>query len=148
MNGDAMNTNTSITTAEIDRWRAGLLDTDRSRTVQEALRSNESLAAEAQFGARLAAGLAPLPQLAARRTQAKPARRLRWPRVMAAGFVTASLAIFTLASLPLLSSRTQTPLQPIMLNAQTADAVQHMDFYEWLATHPQAMQDARHANPA
>lgn len=143
-----MNTNTSITTAEIDRWRAGLLDAERSRVVQEALRSNESLAAEARFGARLAAGLAPLPQLAARRTQAKQARRLRWPRVMAAGFVTASLAVFTLAALPLLSSPTQTPLQPVMLNAQTADAVQHMDFYEWLAAHPQAMQDERHANPA
>jgi hypothetical protein len=143
-----MNTNTSITTAEIDRWRAGLLDAEQARVVQAAVQSNAALAAEAAFGARLSAGLAPLPQLAARRAQSMSARRLRWPRVMAAGFVTASLAVFTLAALPLLSSHTQTPLQPVMLNAQTADAVQHMDFYEWLAAHPQAMQDTHHVNPA
>ncbi|MDE2128844.1 MAG: hypothetical protein KGJ74_04155 [Betaproteobacteria bacterium] len=142
-----MNTNTTITAAEIDRWRAGMLDAEHAHRVQDAVQSNPALAEQARFGARVAAGLAPLPQLAARRMARKPARKLRWPRVMAAGLVTASLATFTLVALPLLTSHTQAPMQP-MLNAQTADAVQNMDFYEWLASHPQALQDVRHANPA
>lgn len=142
-----MNTDTTITAADIDRWRAGLLDAASARRVQEAVQSDHALTEHAQFGERVAAGLAPLPQLAARRMARKPARRLRWPRVMAAGLLTASLATFTLIALPLLSSHTATSMQP-MLSAQTADAVQNMDFYEWLASHPQALQDARHVNPA
>jgi len=142
-----MNTNTTITAADIDRLRAGLLDAEQARRVQNAVQSSATLAEQAQFGERVAAGLVPLPQLAARRMARKPVRRLRWPRVMAAGLVAASLATFTILALPLLSSHSTTPMQPI-LNAQTADAVQNIDFYEWLASHPQALQDTRHVNPA
>ena len=145
-----MNTDTSITTVELDRWRAGLLDAQQAHAVKQAMQSDAHLAAQAQFGTQVVAGLAVLPQLAARRRPAQ--RKLRWPRVMAAGFVSVTVAIFTISALPLLSSRAGMPAPPAQLNAQVnpqlADAVQNMDFYEWLAAHPQALQDVRHGNPA
>lgn len=145
-----MNTDTSITTVELDRWRAGLLDTQQAHAVRQAMQSDIHLAAQAQFGTQVVAALGALPQLAARRRPAH--RKLRWARVMAAGFVSVTVAIFTISAFPLLSSRNGMPVPPAQLNAQVnpqlADAVQNMDFYEWLAAHPQALQDVRHGHPA
>jgi hypothetical protein len=145
-----MNTDTSITTVELDRWRAGLLDAQQAHAVRQAMQSDIHLAERAQFGTQVVAGLAALPQLAARRRPAH--RKLRWPRVMAAGLVSVTVAVFTITVFPLLSSRTAMLVPPAQLNAQVnpqlADAVQNMDFYEWLAAHPQALQDVRHGNSA
>ncbi len=146
-----MNTDTSITTLDLDRWRAGMLDAQQARVVQQAMQSDLNLAAQAQFSSQVVGALTVLPQLAARRRPVER-RKLHWPRVVAAGFVTVTVTIFTIGALPLLSSRTGMPAGSAQLSAQVnpqlADAVQNMDFYEWLAAHPQALQDVRHGNPA
>lgn len=146
-----MNTDTTITTVDLDRWRAGMLDAQQAHAVQQALQSDLHLVAQAQFSSQVVAALTALPQLAARRRPVAQ-RKLRWPRIVAAGFVSVSVAFFIIGALPLLSSRTGMPVQPAQLSAQVnpqlADAVQNMDFYEWLAAHPQALQDVRHGNPA
>ena len=69
-------------------------------------------------------------------------RRVRWTRVVAAGMVTAGLAGLSFGILPALLR--STPAIPAAISAppaspQVADAVQNLDFYEWLASHPQAL---------
>ena len=59
--------------------------------------------------------------------------------------VSAGLAGLSFGLLPtLLQPRPQAPasLQQIQANPQLADAVQNLDFYEWLAAHPRALDSA------
>lgn len=126
--------------ATADRWRAGCLDATQARHFEQAMAADASLAGHARFGRDLAQGLQPLPRLAARRVT--PARRVRWARVLAAGMLTAGLAGVSFGLLPTLlrsapgsaSAAGAAPSSP-----QVADAVQNLDFYEWLASHPQAL---------
>lgn len=125
-----------ITVADVDLWRAGLPARRPGAEIEAAVRDDPRLGAAARFGADLAAGLHPLPELAARRRPA--VRRLRWGRVVGAGFVTASVA-FGALTLTLLAPVTP----PQALSPQMADAVQNQDFYAWLAAHPQAMENTQ-----
>ncbi len=120
-----------------DLWRAGLLDAEQARRFEQAMRADAALAEQARFGARTAQALVELPRLAARRAPRRAPRRARWARLAAAGALTASLAGVVALSFGVLPA--QQPAQQPALSAQTADAVQNMDFYEWLATHPQAV---------
>ncbi len=123
-----------------DRWRAGCLDAADARRFEQAMSADPALAAHARFGRELAQGLQGLPRLAARR--GARTRRVRWTRVVAAGMVTAGLAGLSFGILPALLR--STPAIPAAISAppaspQVADAVQNLDFYEWLASHPQAL---------
>ncbi len=126
--------------AMADRWRAGCLDGADARRFEQAMAADPVLAGHARFGRELAQGLQVLPRLAARR--GARTRRVRWTRVVAAGMVTAGLAGLSFGILPALLR--STPAIPAAISAppaspQVADAVQNLDFYEWLASHPQAL---------
>ncbi len=129
-----------------DRWRAGCLEPRQRQEFERAMAADPRLAEQARFGRRLAQSLQPLPRLAARADSRRaPARRVHWPRVLAAGMVSAGLAGLSFGLLPsLLQARRQAPssLQQIQANPQLADAVQNLDFYEWLAAHPRALDSA------
>ncbi|MDE1954965.1 MAG: hypothetical protein KGJ03_04540 [Betaproteobacteria bacterium] len=134
-----------------DRWRAGCLDATDAQRFEQAMAADARLAAHARFGRDLAQELQVLPRLAARR--AAPARRLRWARVVAAGMVTAGLAGLSFGILPtLLGSSPGAPAAGAAAapaTPQVADAVQNLDFYEWLASHPQALgTDSGHGGTA
>ncbi|OIQ89636.1 hypothetical protein GALL_284830 [mine drainage metagenome] len=121
-----------------DLWRAGLLDPGEARRFEQDMQFDSALAAQAGFGARTAQALNALPRLAARRVMRRAPRRARWARLAAAGAVSASLAgllVFGVGGLP--GEQLEPTAQP---SAQTADAVQNMEFYEWLATHPTSVE--------
>jgi hypothetical protein len=120
-----------------DRWRAGCLDAADARRFEQAMAADPALAGHARFGRELAQGLQVLPRLAARRG-ARSTRRVRWTRVVAAGMVTAGLAGLSFGILPALLRSTPAISAP-PASPQVADAVQNLDFYEWLASHPQAL---------
>ena len=142
-----------VPVADIDRWRAGLLDAGRAQAVERAVRADAVLADEAAFGARIAHGLAVhldahlRAHLAVQPQGHRAARRVRWPRLIGAGVATASLAVLTL-SLSMLVRAPVPPAVPGALSPQIADAVQNLDFYQWLAEHPQALEEVRHDGPA
>lgn len=131
-----------------DQWRAGCLDADQAKEFEQAMAADPGLAARAAYGARLARGLDPLPELARLRARrAVPPRRVRWPRVLGAGMAAAALAGLSFGLLPTLlrapaGNVPQTALNHIQASPQLADAVQNLDFYEWLAEHPGAVGQA------
>ncbi len=134
--------------AEADAWRAGCLDARQARAFEQAMAADPRLAHHAHYGRRLAQALEPLPELARRRAP-RPARtrQLRWPRVLGTGMAAAAFAALGFGLLPVLSQNAagtsqQTALQHARLNPQMADAVQNLDFYEWLAAHPNALPQA------
>ncbi len=99
-----------------------------------------------QFGQHLCDQLAPLPQLAARLPR-RHSRTVRWPRVFAAGMATASLALAVFISVPHLNANNG--IDPGSLSPQVADAVQNIEFYQWLSNHPQMLQQGlQNGNPA
>lgn len=134
-----MNTPKHLSTDELDRYRSGLMAADEAARCAAHLRGCPQCQTRAQFGARMAAALAPLPRLAARLPQ-RPARSLRWPRVFGAGMVTASLALAVAFTALHLGSSQAPEVLPGSVSPQIADAVQNMDFYQWLANHPQMLQ--------
>ena len=119
-----------------DLWRAGLLDAVEARRFEQDMRADPELARQARFGARTAQALSELPRLAARRATRRTPRRARWARLAVAGVLSAGLAGLVAVGLGVLPPSQQS--QAVPENAQTADAVQNMDFYEWLAAHPHA----------
>lgn len=141
---------------QADRWRAGLLDAQQAEQFERARACDPRLADEAAFGRELARSLQELPQLAARRApRTVRTRRVRWSRVLAAGMLTAGLAGLSVGLLPtLLQGPAAAPGGPTALSQlpaspQMADAVQNLDFYEWLAAHPQALDSGdSHGNGA
>lgn len=132
--------------ARADAWRAGCLDEPQARAFEQEMAADPGLARHAAFGKELAHSLQRLPELARRRTQrASRARRLRWPRVLGAGMAFAALAGLSFGLLPTLlgapdATGAHGSLQQIQATPQMADAVQNLDFYEWLASHPAALQ--------
>lgn len=132
--------------ARADAWRSGCLDEAQARAFERDMASEPELAREAAFGRELARSLQHLPELARRRApQASRARHLHWPRLLGAGMVAAAVAGLSFGLLPTLlgapgGTQHQAALQQIQANPQTADAVQNLDFYEWLASHPGALQ--------
>ena len=123
-----------------DLWRAGLLEPDEARRVEQDMPFDAALAEQAGFGARTAQALDELPRLAARRVLRRAPRRARWARLAAAGALSASLAGLLVFGVGGQSAGQLEPAaQP---SAQTADAVQNMAFYEWLAAHPQRADSA------
>lgn len=148
-----------VPVADIDRWRAGLLDAERARAVERAVRADTALAKEAAFGTRVAHSLAVhldahfQAHLRAQSGRHRAthghalARRVRWPRLIGAGVATASLAMLILTLAMLVRPPVQ-PAAPGALSPQIADAVQNLDFYQWLAEHPQALEEVRHDGPA
>ena len=123
-----------------DRWRAGCLDADESRRFEQAMAADPVLASHARYGRDLAQSLQGLGRLAARR--GAQGRRLRWGRVLATGMVAAGLAGLSFGLLPTLlhaSAGGTSARSAVQSSPQVADAVQNLDFYEWLASHPQAL---------
>ena len=128
-----------------DLWRAGCLDAAQAREFEAACAADPALAAQARYGRELARSLHELPRLAARRAARAAPRRLRWPRVLAAAGSVATLAGLGFGLLPHLLAASRGPAatlaaRPAAANPQLADAVQNLDFYEWLAAHPQSRQ--------
>ena len=126
--------------AMADRWRAGCLDAPESLRFEQAMAADPALANHARYGRELAQSLDGLVRLAARR--GTRGRHLRWGRVLAAGMVTAGLAGLSFGLLPTLlhaSPEGQPTRAATQSSPQVADAVQNLDFYEWLASHPQAL---------
>ena len=126
-----------------DRWRAGCLDEGQRQHFEGAMAADPRLAEHASFGRRVAESLQQVPQLAAHAgSRRAPRRRLHWPRVVAAGMVSAGLAGLSFGLLPTLLQQHRpaaASVQQIQANPQLADAVQNLDFYEWLAAHPRAL---------
>ncbi len=125
-----------------DLWRAGCLDPLRARAFEQAMAENPELAAQGRYGRDLAQALHCLPELAARRRQPRAARRPHWPRLLAAGgagVAVAGLALLLLPAAPAVPAAGALDAQRIQASPQLADAVQNLDFYEWLAAHPQAL---------
>ncbi len=129
-----------------DRWRAGCLDARQRLAFERAMAADPRLAEQAAYGRRLAHTLQALPQLANRAARHRArARRVHWQRVLAAGMLSAGLAGLSFGLLPILSRprpQATAPLQQIQASPQLADAVQNLDFYEWLAAHPRALDSA------
>lgn len=134
-----MNASKHLRTDELDRYRSGLMPADEAARCAAHLRDCPQCQMRAQFGARMAAALGPLPRLAARLPQ-RPARSLRWPRVFGAGMVTASLVLAVAFTVLHLEGSQPPAALPSGMSPQIADAVQNMDFYQWLANHPQMLQ--------
>lgn len=123
-----------------DRWRAGWLEPEQARRFEQDMDRDAALAVHAQFGARIAQALVELPRLAAQRQVRRGARRPRWARLAAAGALGMSLVVLGSVGF---SSWSVLPFGSAQqVNAQTADAVQNMDFYDWLAEHPQLIDTA------
>ncbi len=126
-----------------DRWRAGVLDPRGRQDFERAMAADPRLAEHARYGRRLARSLQYLPRLAAHAgSRPAPRRALHWPRVLAAGMVSAGLAGLSFGLLPTLmqAHRPMVPtLQQIQTDPQLADALQNLDFYEWLAAHPREL---------
>lgn len=141
-----MTTQTHLTPAQIDHYRSGLASAVQAAQIETHLKNCPQCQTELQFGQRLGALLAPLPQLAARLPRRHP-RAVRWPRVFAAGMATASLALAVFISVPHLA--TSDGNYPGSLSPQVADAVQNIEFYRWLSNHPQMLQQGlQNGNPA
>ena len=137
-----------LTPAQIDRYRSGHASAEQTAQVEAHLRTCPPCQLQLRFGCRLCADLAALPQLAAR----LPGRHrgaLRWPRVFGAGLATASLAVAVFVTVPRLLAPAAVDGFPAGVSPQVADAVQNMDFYQWLANHPQMLQRGlQNENPA
>jgi anti-sigma factor RsiW len=146
LQANIMTTQTHFTPAQIDRYRSGLASAELAAQIERHLQTCPQCQAELQFGRRLSDLLAPLPQLAAHLPR-RAARSVRWPRVFAAGMATVSLALAVVISLPHWTAGNGGV--PGNLSPQIADAVQNIDFYQWLSEHPQMLQQGmQHANPA
>lgn len=143
-----MTTQTHLSPAQIDHFRSGLSSAEQAAQIELHLKNCPQCQSRSRFGNRLCAALAPLPQLAARLPQQHP-RALRWPRVFAAGMATASLAMAVFVTVPHLLAPSPMDNFPSGVSPQVADAVQNMDFYQWLANHPQMLQQGlQNENPA
>ncbi|MDY0329045.1 MAG: zf-HC2 domain-containing protein [Thiomonas sp.] len=141
-----MTTQNHLTPAQIDHYRSGLATAEQAAQIEAHLKNCPQCQQELQFGQRLSHLLAPLPQLAARMPHRHP-RTVRWPRVFAAGMATASLALAVFISVPHLMPRNEA--YPGGLSPQIADAVQNIEFYQWLSNHPQMLQQGlQNGNPA
>jgi len=141
-----MTTQNHLTPAQIDHFRSGLVSADQAESIRRHLAQCPSCQDELRFGERVCAHLARLPQLAARLPQRRP-RAVRWPRVFAAGMATASLALAVFISVPRFGANNANDLGT--LSPQIADAVQNMEFYQWLSNHPQMLQQGlQNGNPA
>ena len=143
--GAIMTTRNHLTTAQIDHYRSGLASAEQAAQIEMHLKDCPQCQHDLQFGQRVSALLAPLPQLAARMPR-RHARAVRWPRVFAAGMATASLALAVFISVPHFSPSGGYPNN---LSPQVADAVQNIEFYQWLSNHPQMLQQGlQNGNPA
>ncbi|MGC8506927.1 MAG: anti-sigma factor family protein [Thiomonas sp.] len=141
-----MTTQNHLTPAQIDHYRSGLASAEQAAQMEMHLKHCPRCQEALQFGRRLSAQLGPLPQLAARLPRRTP-RAVRWPRVFAAGMATASLALAVFISVPHLTSNEGN--YPGSLSPQVADAVQNIEFYQWLSNHPQMLQQGlQNGNPA
>ncbi|MDD4886676.1 MAG: hypothetical protein PHO64_07110 [Thiomonas sp.] len=141
-----MTTQNHLTPVQIDRYRSGLASAEQAAQIQLHLRHCPQCQNALQFGQHLCDQLAPLPQLAARLPR-RHSRAVRWPRVFAAGMATASLALAVFISVPHLASNNDS--YPGSLSPQVADAVQNIEFYQWLSNHPQVLQQGlQNGNPA
>ncbi len=141
-----MTTQNHLTPAQIDHYRSGLASAEQAAHIESHLKHCPQCQTQLQFGQRLTALLAPLPQLAARMPRRHP-RTVRWPRVFAAGMATASLALAVFITVPHLTASEGG--YPGNLSPQVADAVQNIEFYQWLSNHPQMLQQGlQHGNPA
>lgn len=141
-----MTTQNHLTPAQIDHYRSGLASAEQAAQMETHLKHCPRCQEALQFGRRLSAQLGPLPQLAARLPRRTP-RAVRWPRVFAAGMATASLALAVFISVPHLTSNEGN--YPGSLSPQVADAVQNIEFYQWLSNHPQMLQQGlQNGNPA
>ena len=127
-----------------DLWRAGLLDAREQQGFEQAMAASPELVEHAAYGRRLASSLEALPQLARRGARHAPrrARRVHWPRLLGTGMAAAALAGLSFGLLPTLLRTPSGAPQQIQTNPQMADAVQNLDFYEWLAAHPGALGQA------
>lgn len=135
-----------LTPAQIDHFRSGLASAEQAEHIRLHLAQCPLCQSQFRFGQRLCEQLAVLPQLAAHLPKRHP-RAVRWPRVFAAGMATASLALAVFVSLPHLGASDTNDLNHI--SPQVADAVQNMDFYQWLSNHPQMLQQGlQNGNPA
>ena len=134
-----MTTQTHLTTDQLDRYRSGLMQGNEAAQCAAHVRDCPQCQTRMQFGARMSAALAPLPRLAAGLPR-RPVRALRWPRVFGAGMVTASVALVAVLTVPRMLAVTAPEVLPGSMTPQVADAVQNMDFYQWLANHPQMLQ--------
>ncbi len=149
--GDIMTTRNHLTSAQIDHYRSGLASAEQAAHIEAHLKNCPQCQQELQFGQQLSQLLAPLPQLAARLPR-RSSRTVRWPRVFAAGMATASLALAVFISVPhLAGSNGAYPggFDSQSLSPQVADAVQNIEFYQWLSNHPQMLQQGlQNGNPA
>ncbi len=134
--------------AQIDRYRSGLASAEQAAQVESHLKSCTQCQLQLRFGSRLCADLALLPRLAGR-LPARHRRTLRWPRVFGAGLATVSLAVAVFVTVPRLLAPAGVAGFPTAVSPQVADAVQNMDFYQWLSNHPQMLQGGlQNENPA
>jgi anti-sigma factor RsiW len=141
-----MTTHDHLTPAQIDHFRSGLVAADQAESIRRHLAQCPRCQEELRFGERVCAHLALLPQLAAWLPQRRP-RAVRWPRVFAAGMATASLALAVFISVPHFGANHANDLGN--LSPQIADAVQNIEFYQWLSNHPQVLQQRlQNDNPA
>ena len=149
--GDIMTTRNHLTSAQIDHYRSGLASAEQAAHIEAHLKNCPQCQQELQFGQQLSHLLAPLPQLAARLPR-RSARTVRWPRVFATGMATASLALAVFISVPHLTSGNGAypgGFDSQSLSPQVADAVQNIEFYQWLSNHPQMLQQGlQNGNPA
>ncbi|WP_079419471.1 anti-sigma factor family protein [Thiomonas intermedia] len=146
-----MTTRNHLTPAQIDHYRSGLASAEQAAQIEVHLKDCPQCQHALQFGQRLSTLLAPLPQLAARMPR-RHSRAVRWPRVFAAGMATASLALAVFISVPHLMTTNATYPGGVgsqALSPQVADAVQNIEFYQWLSNHPQMLQQGlQNGNPA
>lgn len=146
-----MTTCNHLTSAQIDLYRSGLASAEQAAHIEAHLKNCPQCQQELQFGQRLSHLLAPLPQLAARLPR-HSSRTVRWPRVFAAGMATASLALAVFISVPHLTGGNEAypgGFDSQSLSPQVADAVQNIEFYQWLSNHPQLLQQGlQNGNPA
>ena len=149
--GAIMTTRNHLSPAQIDHYRSGLASAEQAAQIEVHLKDCPQCQHALQFGQRLSTLLAPLPQLAARMPR-RHSRAVRWPRVFAAGMATASLALAVFISMPHLMTANETypgGLGSQTLSPQVADAVQNIEFYQWLSNHPQMLQQGlQNGNPA
>ncbi|HET9122992.1 MAG TPA: hypothetical protein VFN52_05765 [Acidiferrobacteraceae bacterium] len=128
-------------TVTLDRWHCGLLPPADARMVAAHVGGCPRCQQIVGFGARVTQSLGRLrlPARAARTPRARP------PRAVAAAALMAALTVTGVLVVPRWSA---VPQLPPPRAAQVSDVVQHQHFYEWLATHPQLLEERGHAASA
>ena len=131
----------------VDRWRCGLLPPKEARLVDEHLTHCSRCRSGSQFATRVVSALEAIPVVLP--SVREPKRRLRWGRLAVAGAAMATLVLAVTLALP--RPAVYTPdqtMESALSNPGTSDVIQHLDFYQWLAQHPELLKEAQDAGQA